>query len=70
MVRLKIIGVHLLVFLIIEIVFLYSSEYILDYFLSGTHNVATWDYLNLIGVFCLFVICVISSINYILKIKN
>ena len=65
--KIKIILIHLGIFIISSFLFFLFSDYLLKIIASGFSNVIIWLTLVKFGVFSLFIICVISCLIFIKK---
>jgi uncharacterized protein involved in cysteine biosynthesis len=61
----KIIGIHLLTFVILTIVLFFSAEPLLNKFASGIHNVGMWLNLIIYGTIGILVLTIVSCFIFI-----
>jgi hypothetical protein len=66
----KIIGIHLLTFVILTIVLFFSAEPLLNKFASAIHNVGMWLYLIIYGTIGILFMTIISCLIFLNKGKK
>jgi intracellular septation protein A len=64
----KIIGIHILTFVILAIALFLSAEPLLNKFASGIHNVGMWLNLILYGTIGILILTIISCLIFLKKI--
>jgi len=63
----KIIGFHILTFVILTIALFFSSELLLNKFASGIHNVEMWLNLIIYGTIGILILTIISCLIFLKK---
>ncbi len=67
--RRKIIGIHLMSFIILTVILFLSSEPLLNKFASGIHDVGMWLNLIIYGTIGIFILTIVSCLIFINRSK-
>ena len=67
--RKKIILFHILIFIFINIIFFFSSEFLVNLITSGFHDVGLWKDLLIVGAIIIFILTIISCLLYLKEYK-